>query len=251
MRVRMFLLVLQETEVRRQRRDLAGRQSTRDIGHRMSCKPVVSVVPLLESSLQVGVGEPPQAGNLPDALSPRAVAGSTGYDIGTRNSVLKYRPSGCDEFPISVVGCSGVQLGKVIRQGACRLRADVCSGMPHVQLRERIIAFMFAEARELILNVLPSLSRQAGCGSIALRRGSMAPGAVPNVDVPRAPRQRGRSKGDHRQHRYSQADALHVSSLHTFWPTNRRKTLFQITDVGCDGFYLTLVQAVRDRFHDD
>src|SRR5208282_565492 len=93
-----------KTEVRREGLNLVPGQFARDVRHRRPRSRMISFAPLLQSSLQVHVRQPPQTGNFTNALGIRAMASYAGRNVGIWNSLLINRSSSGDQLLVSVVG---------------------------------------------------------------------------------------------------------------------------------------------------
>src|ERR1700719_5140957 len=81
-------VLFDETEVRRKRLDLVLRQFAGNTRHRRASGGVKSFAPLLEPSLQVGIGQPSQAGNPSDAFGTRAMTDDAGRNVGVRHPFM-------------------------------------------------------------------------------------------------------------------------------------------------------------------
>jgi hypothetical protein len=109
-------------------------QSIGNARHRWFCGHVISLTPLGEPPLQVGIRQASETGNLPDALGIGAVTGSAGGDVVLRNPFQIYVPSDLRERPVSIIGRRGRKSRKISGEIARRLGSEIGRGSPHVLL---------------------------------------------------------------------------------------------------------------------
>jgi hypothetical protein len=170
---------------------------------------MISLGPLLKCPFQVRIGEPAQAGNLPNPLCIRAMTNNAGHNIGIRHAFLIDRFSRSQELGDTIAGRFGGQRRKICRQIARGSGIQVLRGAPHILLREWIVAPVGAKSCKLILEILRPLSGQSGRRRIALRRRAMAPGAIPGRRALCMTRHRGNGKATEYDDRHSGAHAFH------------------------------------------
>jgi hypothetical protein len=192
-----------KAEVRRKRLNLAWRQFAGDVRHRRAGCGMIPLGPLLKRSLQIGTGQATQLWDLPDSFRIGPMTNYAGNDVGIRHSELIDPFALGDELGITVTGRSRRERGKIERQGACGAAAEALRGSPHVLFREWIIARVRAKSQKLIFDILGPLARQPRGWRVALRRGAVAPSAIPNDRTLGAARHYEGRKETGNEHRHS------------------------------------------------
>jgi hypothetical protein len=109
------------------------------------------------------------------------------------------------------------------------------------------------KARELLLDVYPSLSRQTRGRCVALCRSAVTPGAIPYQRVVGVSCKRRSDEGRYCQCHYFYGDGVHRENSMPIRQLQRREAKwnqsFQMAKVGRDSFDLRSGQAMRNRGH--
>src|ERR1700722_3489107 len=162
---------------------------------------MISLAPLLETGLDIEIGEASQTRDVPDALGIRPMASITGDDVGFGNAIHEDRSSARGEAAVAVIGGLRLNRGKVVCQFVSRGRSERRNRAPHILLREGVVSRVFAETPDLTHNVLRPLTGKPRRDRIALRACSVTPGAIADGGGLFGPGG-GNNGGDHRHDHY-------------------------------------------------
>ena len=155
---------------------------------------MISLSPLLKPALQVEIGQSSQARNI--SARPRR----SGHD---RHSRTRYW---LPEFPpyrsfvpatraiVAIIGGFRRDRRKIVCQIARRMGIERRDRAPHVLLRKWIVSRVLAKTPDLAHDVLRPLSGEPRRDRIALRPGSVTPGAVADGGALTGPAHDGRRR---------------------------------------------------------